>query len=248
MIERLEDNAYKFQIKLDWIHDWLPNPNKAPSSATLHQALINFRDKQFIRGIIKSIFCTEMGLHNTHKLNQLKKQLKKVEAQQTQLIVITQITTRKLNHMAELAKLLKNLYSHSSLADPSFTLTELIVAHQNLDNDRLLIMDALKAAHLHHLSMDLFSPQAVKDIFEVISHPSDLFQIEVSYYMEPENIKLFIQILMVPIDSLLCILKFHPFVLLFTETHSLLPMLNNSLSPCPVGSTTTSMPNCNHPL
>jgi hypothetical protein len=38
MIERLEDDAYKLQIKLDWINDWLPNPNKAPSSATLQQS------------------------------------------------------------------------------------------------------------------------------------------------------------------------------------------------------------------
>jgi hypothetical protein len=56
-------------------------------------------------------------------------------------------------------------------------------------------MDALKAAHMPHLSMDLLSPQEVDDIFEaisdwafrnqmilLISHPSDLFQIEVSYY------------------------------------------------------------------
>jgi hypothetical protein len=97
-----------------------------------------------------------MGLYNT-KLNQNKKPLKKVEAQQTQLVVITPETTWKLNHMAKHAKHLKNLYSHSSLADPSFSLTELGIARRNQDNNCNVIMDALKAAHMHHLSMDLLS-------------------------------------------------------------------------------------------
>jgi hypothetical protein len=64
----------------------------------------------------------------------------------------------------------------------------------------------------------------------LISNPSDLFQIEVSYYIKPKNVKLFIHVTMAPIHSLLHILKFHPFLLLFTETHLLLPMLHNSLS------------------
>jgi hypothetical protein len=77
-------------------------------------------------------------------------------------------------------------------------------------------MDALKAAQMHCLSMDLFSPEAVEDIFDVIidwafrnkmrlliAHPSDPFQIEVSYYVKPETIKLFIHMPMAPVDSLL---------------------------------------------
>ncbi len=65
---------------------------------------------------------------------------------------------------------------------------------------------------MHCLSMDLLSPQAVEEIFNaisnsvfrnqmrlLISHLSDLFQIKVSYYMETENIKLFIHVPMAPL-------------------------------------------------
>jgi len=34
---------------------------------------------------------------------------------------------------------------------------------------------------------------------------------------------------MAPANSLLCIFKFHPFLLLFIDTHSLLPTPDNSL-------------------
>jgi hypothetical protein len=90
--------------------------------------------------------------------------------------------------------------------------------------------------------MDLVSPEAIKEIFDsfielatqnqirlVINHPSDLFQVEASYNIEPESIKIFIHIPMVPTDSHLCLLKFHPFLLPFTDTHSLLPDLDNSI-------------------
>ncbi len=165
-----------------------------------------------------------------------------MEAQQAQLVIVTCKTSRKLNHTTGLTKLLKNLYSHSLLSDHSFTLTKLSITQQKLDNECHRIMDALKPAHMHQLLMDLLSPQAVEDIFEaiinqafrsqmrlLISHPSDLFQIEVSYYLVPKNVKLFIHMPMAPIDSLLFLLKFHSFPLLFTDTHSLLPDFNNPL-------------------
>jgi hypothetical protein len=54
----------------------------------------------------------------------------------------------------------------------------------------------VKAAQINQLSMDLLSPKAMEDMFEaisnqtfqnqmklLISHPSDLFQNEVSYYV-----------------------------------------------------------------
>ena len=105
-----------------------------------------------------------MDLYNTHKLNELKKQLEKVDAQQTQLVIFTCETNWKLNHIAELTKLLKNHYSHSQ---------PLLNAHitcQNLDNDCQHVMDAIKAAQMHQLLLELLSHQVVEDIFEAISN------------------------------------------------------------------------------
>jgi hypothetical protein len=109
-----------------------------------------------------------MGMYNTHKLNKLKTRLEEVEVQQTQLVCITLDTCKKLNHTAKLTLLLKNLYEHSSLANPAFTLTKLGISWHKLDNEHHRIMNALKMVHMHCLSMDLLSPESIKEIFDSI--------------------------------------------------------------------------------
>ncbi len=89
-----------------------------------------------------------MELCDTYKLNQIKKPLGKKEAQKAQLVIVTCETSRKLNYTTELTELLKHLYSHFLLSDPSFTLTKLGITWQNLENDCHHIMDAIKAAHI----------------------------------------------------------------------------------------------------
>jgi hypothetical protein len=92
-------------------------------------------------------------------------------------------------------------------------------------------LDALKTGQLHRLSLDLISPEAIKEIFNatvyraaqnqmtlLINHPLGLFQVKASYYVKPDSIKLFIHMLMAPTNSLLHLLKFHPFTLPFTDT------------------------------
>jgi hypothetical protein len=54
-------------------------------------------------------------------------------------------------------------------------------------------------------------------------HPSDLYQIEVSYYVDKANIQLFIHVPMALTSLMQSICKFHPFPLPFTDTHFLLP-------------------------
>jgi hypothetical protein len=94
--------------------------------------------------------------------------------------------------------------------------------------------------------MDLVSPEAIKEIFNaiinraaqnwmrlLINNPSDLFQVKASYKFKPDSVKLFIHMLMAPTDSLLCILKFHPFLLPSTDTHYFWPWTTPS-SPYPV--------------
>jgi hypothetical protein len=72
----------------------------------------------------------------------------------------------------------------------------------------------------------------------LINHPSDLFQGEASYYVKPKSVKLYILIPMAPTNSPLCLLKFQPFSLPFTNTNSLLPDPDSSLLSLSRGSKT----------
>jgi len=167
-----------------------------------------------------------------------------VELLQIRLVRVALDTRRKLNHITKLANHLNNQYSHWTLTDPAFTLTELGISRCKLDNNHHKILDAhaLKTAQLHCLSMDLISLEAIKEIFDatdnraaqnwmslLIHNPSDLFQVEASYYINPNSTKPFIPIPMALTESLLRLLKFPLFLLPFIDTHLLLQDLDNSL-------------------
>ncbi len=102
------------------------DPTQTPAHAPYHQSLVNFKihvwDKCVVGRLIKGVFGTLMWVYNAHKLNKLKDHFEEVEAQHTQLIPIILEMSQKVNHTAKLAKLLKNLYKHSSLAVHTFTL------------------------------------------------------------------------------------------------------------------------------
>jgi len=70
-------------------------------------------------------------------------------------------TRKNLNHTTKHTKVLKNLYKHSSLANPAYTLTDLGISWNKLDNDCHKVVDALKMVHMHCLSMDLLSPESI---------------------------------------------------------------------------------------
>lgn len=81
----------------------------------------------------------------------------------------------------------------------------------------------LNSTQLH----DLFRAAQVKDQINncklLISHLSDLFQIEASYFFDGQDLQLLLHILMASSDSVLHLFQLHPFPLPFTESHFLLP-------------------------
>jgi hypothetical protein len=78
------------------------------------------------------------------------------------------------------------------------------------------IIRAVQAAHQRRLSVDLLNATRLQDLFHaaqlkaqinkcqlLLSHPSDLFQIEASYFYNGQDILLLLHIPMAPADSIL---------------------------------------------
>ncbi len=104
------------------------------------------------------------------------------------------------------------------------------------------IVRAVQAAHQRRLSVDLLNATRLPDLFHaaqlkaqinkcqlLLSHPSDLFQIEASYFYNSQDILLLLHIPMAPVDSILRLFQLHPFPLPFTKTHFLLPKPANPI-------------------
>jgi hypothetical protein len=95
---------------------------------------------------------------------------------------------------------------------------------------------ALQTAQHRRLAVDYLSPQQIRNLFTklkeraaefgcelLITHHSDLFQIEVSLLFDGQDAHLLVHVPMVPINSLLRLFKLHPFPLPFFDDHFLIP-------------------------
>jgi hypothetical protein len=94
----------------------------------------------------------------------------------------------------------------------------------------------LQAAHRHRLSVNLLDDKQLRHIFDaaarkakthhyqlMLRHPSDLFQIEMSYVHNGHDFNLILHVPMAPANSILRLFQLHPFPLPFTESHFLMP-------------------------
>jgi hypothetical protein len=205
----------------------------------------SFRIKRGIRAfLLRGIFGTFMGLYNRRKLGNLREQVETVAACQHQLLQITAVTLHQLDNLEYLmAKTMELLCE-----DINITLAQRKhrVIHNQLHLRYQQIIRAIQAAHQCRLSIDLLNATRLQDLFHaaqaqinkcqlLVSHPSDLFQIETSYFYNGQDILLLLHIPMAPADSILRLFQLHLFPLPFTKTHFLLPKPANpifALSSC----------------
>jgi hypothetical protein len=126
--------------------------------------------------------------------------------------------------------------------DVSLAHRQLRAIHDQLHLQYQQIVRAVQAAHQCRLSVDLLNTTRLQDLFHaaqlkaqinkcklLLSHPSDLFQIEMSYFFNGQDILLLLHIPMAPANSILHLFQLHPFLLTFTKTHFLLPKPSNPI-------------------
>ena len=94
---------------------------------------------------------------------------------------------------------------------------------------RRLAVDFLDASEIHQLFPTLREKAAAQQADLLITRPSDLYQIEMSYFFDGHSINLLLHVPIVPKDSLLTLVKLHPFPLPVTEEYSLLPAIEDRL-------------------
>jgi hypothetical protein len=231
-LQTSEAEAYNLLALLDNLKGTLPRVNEAPTLAMGDPH--NFRIKRFIGGLLQGIFGTFMGLYNRRKMNNLRDQVETVASRQNRLLQITEVSLHRLDNLESMMTATMTLLAENM----STTLAhrQLRSIYDQLHLQYQQIIRAVQAAHQRRLSVDLLNATRLQDLFHaaqikaqinkcqlLLSHPSDLFQIEASYFYNGQDILLPLHIPMAPADSILRLFQFHPFPLPFTKTHFLLP-------------------------
>jgi hypothetical protein len=192
--------------------------------------------------IAKGVFGTFMGLYNTYQMEKLRTDLNGVIQKQNKVIEILE------DHQEQLSSLQREMNELKIQAN-IFEVTRLPSLQASLNRGLSTIKAALnqcvhavQQAHHHRLAIDYFDPETLHDIYDTIIHqakearyrlltrfPSDLFQLEVSYMFDGDDVTLFLHVPMVPEDSLLTLYRLKPFPIPFSDTMALLPRPSTAL-------------------
>ena len=193
-------------------------------------------------GLPFGIFGTFMGIYNQIQIKQLQSQLddqasahnKLVEVVQQQADLVQQIDSA----VNGLVKTMEAVVYHN----PSFIATQLSRFVKQMNSYLDVAFHVIQQAQHRRLAVDLLPPAQLQLLYKKLqlqakengctlltSQPSDLFQIEMSYFYDGQDVHLLLHVPMVPEDSLLRLFRLHPFPLPLSKTHSLFPITDNNI-------------------
>jgi len=194
------------------------------------------RMKRFIGGLLQGIFGTFMGLYSRYELRQLKKELRHTILEQHRLIEVSNDHTAQLKHLEVEADFILSYLDLASFTRPTYALTKMLELERSIRTDLAAASAAIQQAQHRRLSVDFLKPERLHQVFNavkakamhlqshlLVEHPSDLFQLELSYLYDGSDVLLILHVPTAPKRSILRLLQFHPFPLAFSKTHSLLP-------------------------
>ena len=174
--------------------------------------------------LISGIWGTYNGIYTRQQLDQLRRDLTKVEEHQDRLFAITsthQTAIMQLNTAvsALLDSTMRQIANLSSVTN--ITLQRLVdIPDRNIGKAN----HAIQAAQMRCLSVDLLNMDQLHNLHArclatanqhnsklIVDYPSDFFQVELSYIYTKDNIVLMLHIPMEPTDALLRLMRYQSF-------------------------------------
>ncbi len=203
---------------------------------------INHRQKRFLIPFIWGIIGTYKGILNEQKYEKLSKSLDKTNGQLAKVIDIVNNHETNLKAIHGDLTRIEHTINEQSILNSLNIETNLRSSHFRLSAEVNRISGALQAAQYRRLSIDFLSPNQLKELYEkmilaaekssselLLSQPSDLLQLELSYFFDGEIITFLLHVPTVPFGAMLKLVKLHPFPLPLTGQYSIIPDVENQL-------------------
>ena len=210
----------------------------------MDQVLKAGRTTRFIPGIALGLGAlgTFMGLYNRKQIKELKRGLSEVSDGQNQLIEVIQDHYHYIKELETNEQLILHHIAQGTLTDPTLITHKLLTMEMELQQRVELAVHGVQMAQLRRLAVDLIPASQLNSLYERIvfqaqhmKHklltevPSDLFQLEISYFYDGENIHLLLHVPSIPENSMLRLLKLHPFPLPINSNFSVIPSVRNDI-------------------
>ena len=192
--------------------------------------------------ILKGVVGTLMGLYNRRQTSKLRDSLESTIKQQRRLMATVATHDAHITKLQTEYSYLPLMVKQTSLMGPMKVLVRLLEIEAMIEKEISRATSAIQEAQHRRLSITILSGSKLLAAFEriknraqelrlelLIERPSDLFQIEVSYFFDGHDVSLLLHVPMAAPNSLLRLHRFLPFPLSFTESHFLLPRPDKNL-------------------
>jgi hypothetical protein len=185
---------------------------------------------------------TFMGLFNTYQIHNLEKELQQTRDAHNRLVEVVHRQDQHLQHLDQQMEILSASVTFIQNND----LTVLLMGLLNIEREIRLKLE--KATHVtqvaqnRRLAVDFLPADQLPELFKkletqaqaidhklIITQPSDLFQLELSYFYDGVRLQMLLHVPTVPKDSILRLLKLHPFPLPLNKNYSIIPMVQDDL-------------------
>jgi len=230
----LKHRHWKLSQRLDHITKIMPFVQASPDDTNGEYQMRYKRSLPFL--LAKGLFGTFMGLYNRRQYSKLKDELRDTIQKQNRLITWSHSVDLSLAELNQTQRNLLELTDRTNLITPISVVSHLQSLEMEIVHEIDRIHNTVQHAQLRRLSVSLLPALQLNNLFRRISHqaeslrheilisnPSDLFQIETSYFFDGSDITLIVHVPIAPARSVLRLQKLLPFPLSFSDTHFLTP-------------------------
>ena len=200
------------------------------------------RQKRFVMEIIWGVLGTYKGIMDERRYVKLSQQLKNTSDTVNKLVNVVNNQGRTIALIqSELGELKTSINKQAILHSLNIE-TKLRSANIRITAEVDRINRALQTAQWKRLSIDFLSPTQLDQLYAnminkaedneselLIKQPSDLLQLELSYFFNGESITFLLHVPTVPEGAMLRLIKLHPFPLPLTGNYSIVPDITDQV-------------------
>jgi len=232
------NDAEALVYKVQQIKDVLPQIR--PQDQNEIQA--DYRERRSIFSLLWGIMETYRGIMSERKYEKMRESMEKTTALVNRIVNVVNNQGKAIQSIENELEQIKGLIAYDQLIESLDTETSFRSAHFQLNNEIDRIKTALQCAQWRRLSIDFLSSNQLNSLFtsmvlesqragtELLVHqPSDLLQLELSYFYNGEIVTLLLHVPTVPIGSILRLIKLHPFPLPISGNYSIVPDVDTQI-------------------
>jgi hypothetical protein len=225
--------------RINDIRGHLPKPEEHPKvgGKSMHQ-----KNKRFVLQMLFGALGTFMGMFTQNQYDKLQQDLNNQRSITKRLIEVVNTQGKAIEGILSSLDEIQSQLDAQAALNPANLDATLQSTNRKIRVEIDQVFRVIQTAQWRRLAMDFLSVDQSEELFStleksakesdsqlLIEKPSDIFQLELSYFYNGDVITLLLHVPMVPKGSLLRLVKLHPFPLPVAGNYSVVPDVDTEI-------------------